>query len=186
MDYYDLKGMIQTLLERLHLPEPRFVPTDDPSLLAGRAVRIELDGKPVGTLGELHPKVREGFQLPEITVALGEMDVEVLFQLSQQELSFRPLPRYPAVEEDLAVFADEAIPSVEIRDAILETGRPLLEEAHLFDVYHGEQIPQGSRGLAFSLVFRAPDRTLTEDEVRSARKRIETRLRDTFGAQPRD
>ena len=186
MDYYDLKGLIQAMLERLHLPDTSFLPTEDPSLLPGRAARMELDGKPLGALGEVHPQVREAFALPDVPVALAEMDLEVLFQLSQQEFSFHPIPRFPGVEEDLAVIADEAIPSGEIRDAILEAGRPLLEQASLFDTYRGEQIPSGKRGLAFSLVYRAPDRTLTEEEVHATRKRIEGRLKDGFGALPRD
>ncbi|MFQ5946244.1 MAG: phenylalanine--tRNA ligase subunit beta, partial [Anaerolineae bacterium] len=186
MDYYDLKGLIQAVLERLRLPDMSFVPTDDPSLLPGRAARMELDGKPLGALGEVHPRVREAFSLPDVPVALAEMDLEALFQLSQQEFFFHPIPRFPGVEEDLAVIVDEAISAGEIRDAILEAGQPLLEQANLFDVYRGEQIPDGRRGLAFSLVFRAPDRTLTEEEVRAARKRIEGQLEDGLGALPRD
>ena len=120
----------------------------------------------VGHAGELHPKVIEALELPARTCAL-ELDLDAL-PLDDA----RPAPRvspYPPISVDVALVAATDLPAAELADALLDGGGELLEDVRLFDVYTGEQVGAGRRSLAFTLRFRAPDRTLTSEEANAAR-----------------
>jgi len=121
---------------------------------------------PVGFAGELHPKVIDALGLPPRTSAM-ELDLDLL-PLTDD----RPVPvvsPYPPVSVDVALVADEDVPAADIADALRDGGGGLLEEVRLFDVYVGEQLAPGTRSLAYTLRFRAPDRTLTSEEANAAR-----------------
>ena len=136
-------------------------PAGDPALLPGRAARIEAGGSAVGLLGEVHPRVREAFDI-EQPVMLFELDLPRLLPHVPERRPARPVSRFPAVEQDLAVV-----------------------EARIFDLYTGEQVPEGTRSLAFSIRYQAPDRTLTGEEARGEQERIVAALAEEFGARLR-
>jgi phenylalanyl-tRNA synthetase beta chain len=120
----------------------------------------------VGHAGELHPKVVEALGLPERTSAM-ELDLDAIPLVDS-----RPAPQvspYPPIAVDVALVADAAVPAAELADALSDGGGNLLEDVRLFDVYTGEQVGEGRRSLAFTLRFRAPDRTLTSEEANAAR-----------------
>jgi phenylalanyl-tRNA synthetase beta chain len=132
----------------------------------GRCAALRVGDWIVGHAGELHPKVIEALELPARTCAL-ELDLDAL-PLDDA----RPAPRvspYPPISVDVALVAATDVPAAELADALLDGGGALLEELRLFDVYTGDQVGEGKRSLAFSLRFRAPDRTLTSDEANAAR-----------------
>jgi phenylalanyl-tRNA synthetase beta chain len=132
----------------------------------GRCAALRVGDWIVGHAGELHPKVIEALELPARTCAL-ELDLDAL-PLDDA----RPAPRvspYPPISVDVALVAAADVPAAELADALLDGGGALLEELRLFDVYTGDQVGEGKRSLAFSLRFRAPDRTLTNDEANAAR-----------------
>ncbi|GIX46504.1 MAG: phenylalanine--tRNA ligase beta subunit [Candidatus Tectimicrobiota bacterium] len=184
LGYTHLKGIVETLCQRLNVPEVRFVPASHPSLLPGRTAALELGGQRLGILGELHPQVRERFDLPDQPVALLELDLEQLLA-HRQPRRYQRLSRFPAVLEDMALVVDAEVPAQAVADAIRTAGGELLRQVTLFDLYTGDPIPPGKKSLAFSLVFQADDRSLSEDEVRVLYRRIQQHAAATLGAQPR-
>jgi phenylalanyl-tRNA synthetase beta chain len=137
----------------------------------GRCAQLALeDGTVVGYAGELHPMVVSALELPERTVA-GELDVDVLVAATGEPLQARPLSTYPLAHTDVALVVEERVPAAEVESALREGAGENLEAVALFDVYRGDQVGAGRKSLAYRLTFRAPDRTLTTDEVSALRDR---------------
>jgi len=133
----------------------------------GRCAAFVLDGVVVGHAGELHPRVLKAYGLPARVVA-AEIDLDVLIAASP-EIGQRPeFSYYPVAKEDLALIVDESVPAASLLKA-LEGSSDLIESVRLFDVYTGDQVPEGKKSLAFALRLRAPDRTMSDEDIRSAR-----------------
>ncbi len=184
LDFFDLKGVVETLLQGLHLEAVAFAPTTHPSLLPGRTAELQVNGQVAGWLGELHPLVREQFDLPAQPVLVADLDLEVLLaQAAQRELfPAVPVPEYPPVKEDLAVIVADEVPAAQVHALIARAGGALVAQVTLFDVYRGDQIGAGKKSLAFSLTYQAPDRTLTDADVAKVRGRIVKKLQDDLSA----
>ncbi|TWF80206.1 phenylalanyl-tRNA synthetase beta subunit [Pseudonocardia hierapolitana] len=137
-----------------------------PPFHPGRCAALRVGDWVVGHAGELHPKVVEALGLPERTCAM-ELDLDAI-PLTDR----RPAPKvspYPPIAVDVALVTDAAVPAADVADTLHDGGGDLLEDVRLFDVYTGEQVGAGRRSLAFTLRFRAPDRTLTSEEANEAR-----------------
>jgi phenylalanyl-tRNA synthetase beta chain len=186
LGFFDLKGVLETLLARLGLREVTWErPAEGaqhPSLHPGRTARILVGGAEVGMLGELHPQVRAAFDLPDLPVAVAELDVEALLAGWGAKQALAPFSAHPAVFEDLALLVDEAVPAAHVANLIRQSGGKLLAGVRLFDVYRGGQVPAGKKSLAYSLTFQAPDRTLTTEDTAKARQKITARLERELGA----
>jgi phenylalanyl-tRNA synthetase beta chain len=146
--------------------ELRVTAADLPPFHPGRCAALRVGDWIVGHAGELHPKVVEALGLPERTSAM-ELDLDAIPLIDS-----RPAPQvspYPPIAVDVALVAAAAVPAAELADALSDGGGDLLEDVRLFDVYTGEQVGEGRRSLAFTLRFRAPDRTLTSEEANAAR-----------------
>ena len=115
-----------------------------------------------------------------------ELDLDGLLALAERAHYYQPISRFPAVIQDIALVVDEEVSAVRVRELILEAGGELLREAVLFDLYRGEQIPEGKKSLAYSLTFQADDRTLTDEEVERIRQRIQRQLEKKIGAKLRE
>ena len=185
LDFYDLKGIVETLLDHLYLTNRSFVPTEHPTFQSGRVAKVLIGDTEIGIMGEVHPLVRENYDLPAQRVCLLEFDLEAL--LAQVPLSYyyQPLSRFPAVTQDLALIVDENVPASLVHDVIVKAGGKLLQRVELFDVYRGEQIPPGKKSLAYTLTYQAMDRTLTDKEVNRLRTRIQKKVEKELGAQLR-
>lgn len=145
----------------------------------GRCAQLRIGDWPVGHAGELHPKVVDALGLPKHTCAM-ELDLDALPLVER-----RPAPHvspYPPVLLDVALVVDTTVPAADVAEALRTGGGALLEDLHLFDVFTGEQIGEGKRSLAYSLRFRAPDRTLTVEEAAGARDAAITSAADRHGA----
>ncbi|HKZ51631.1 MAG TPA: hypothetical protein VJ256_07745, partial [Dehalococcoidia bacterium] len=177
-DFYEARGYVELLMDGLGL-EAGFAPVDEPALLPGRIGAILVAGERVGLLGQLHPRVVAAFELDE-EVYLFEIDLEALLPHRGGPRRYRPLPRFPAVVEDIALIVDEETPAARVQGILLE--EPLVAQASLFDVYRGEPVPAGKMSLAFTISYRAPDRTLTDRDVVEARLRLMERLSREVGA----
>ena len=185
LDFFDLKGIIEALLDRMGIRQTSYEPLESPTFQPGRAARVRADGQLLGVFGEVHPAVREAFDLPSMRVVLAELDLEAIISLATTLRQMEPISRYPAVTQDLAVIVDQAVPAARVLEVIRQAGGQLLREAVLFDVYRGPQIPPGKVSLAYALTYQAPDRTLTDEEVARVQGRIVRALEQTLGASLR-
>lgn len=183
-DFYDAKGMVETLLGALRLSGWAFRPAVQPGFHPGRCAELLVDGESAGVIGELHPEVQASLDAPE-RVAVFEVNLEVLGRASALPLAFQPLPRFPAVVRDLAFSLPVEVQAEQVEAAIREAAGEYLEGLRLFDVYAGANLPEGHRSLAFALSFRAVDRTLTDAEVDAAVTNAVHRLESEFGARLR-
>ena len=116
---------------------------------------------------------------------LGEIDFDPLVEPASRVKTFEGIPRYPAVKRDIAVVVPDEVRESKVREVIMRQDRSLIKSVRLFDVYRGEQIPKGTKSLAYGMVFRSDSKTLTEDEVDRLQKRIEQSLADRFAASIR-
>ncbi|MBI5653456.1 MAG: phenylalanine--tRNA ligase subunit beta [Chloroflexi bacterium] len=185
VDFYDLKGVIESLLAGLHIGGAQFAPANHPLYHPGRAAMLKIGDAEIGAFGELHPLVRERFDLPARAVLIGEFDLDALLAYVQPLYKTGALARYPAVAQDLAIVVDENVAADRVHALIVQTGGALLSSATLFDVYRGDQIAPGKKSLAYALTFQADDRTLTDDDATKLRGKIVQRLQRELGAQTR-
>jgi phenylalanyl-tRNA synthetase beta chain len=170
VDFFSLKAVLEALGAQLGA-ELRFDPHVEPSLHPGPAARVTVGGADAGWLGELHPLVCRVWDLESAAgfqIELGELIAASSYGREQYE----DVTTHPAVHEDLAIVVAEQIPAARVREAVLSGGGELLHSATVFDLYRGEQVGEGHKSLALRLEFRAPDRTLTDDEVAERRAAI--------------
>ena len=185
VDFYDLKGVVEELLDALGISGCEFAPLkDDPSFHPGRAARLVLKGDGIGIVGQIHPKVAEEFECPETTYA-GIIYIAPLMENASLTVEYRPLPKYPAVLRDIAMLVEDGVPVKQIEDIIKRSVGEILESLKLFDVYKGRQVPDGMKSIAYSITFRAGDRTLTDEEANRAMERMLHELEEKLGAQLR-
>jgi phenylalanyl-tRNA synthetase beta chain len=184
LGFMHLKGIVDTLVQRLNVPSVQFTPTTHPSLAPGRTASLVWADASFGIMGEVHPQVCERFDLPDQPVAILELDLDLLLA-RRQPRRYQPILRFPAVLEDMALVVDADTPAQAVEDAIRAGGGTLLRQVELFDLYQGESIPIGKKSLAYALTFQAEDRSLTEDEVRTIYQRIQQHAAAELGAQPR-
>jgi phenylalanyl-tRNA synthetase beta chain len=184
-DFFDLKGVVEALLSGLHLARAAFEPVVHPTFAPGRTARALVEGREVGILGEIHPDVRSVFDLPPGPVCLAELELDPL--LARGPLTYRvaAVPRFPPALQDIALVVDERVSAADLTAVVRSAGGPLLADVRLFDVYRGPQLPPGQKSLAFSLVFQAPDRTLTDAEVEAEKRRIVEAVAGRLGARLR-
>lgn len=188
VDFYDLKGVIESLLDGLHVSKIRFIPAKHDIYHPGRVAELYVNEQAVGLFGQLHPLIVEGYSMPidmETPVLVAELDLEALLAQVPAGHGVQGVPRFPAVQQDIAVVLDEGIPAAQVEDVILKAGQPLVTQARLFDVYRGEQLGAGKKSLAYSLTYQAEDRTLTDKVVARQQNKIVKQLEQELGAQLR-
>jgi phenylalanyl-tRNA synthetase beta chain len=180
IDFLDLKGVAQNLLAGLGIDGAAWRPQPGVELLhPGKSAAIEVDGRVVGVAGALHPRLAQVVDLPG-ELWLCELDFEEVAHYRPRRVGLRPPPRFPAVSRDIAVVVDEVFLADTILQEIRVLDDPLIETASLFDCYRGVPIEPGRKSLAYTIAYRAPDRTLTDDEVNAAHQRVREHLAATF------
>ena len=185
VDFYDLSGAVEELMSKLGIKEYSLEPVhDNPSFHPGRTAKLIVNGKEAGILGEVHPSVSEKFEAAQRNY-VGMIDIEPLVGNAVLKPEYKPLPKYPAVTRDIAMLVDEGVLVKEIERVITEKAGKILEEIKLFDVYKGKQVPEGKKSVAYSIAFRAADRTLTDEEAGKAMEKIVKGLSEKLGAQLR-
>jgi len=175
MDFFDLKGVVETLLDRLGFKNAsvEFRAAPDAGAFGPRCAEVLLNGANLGLMGEVHPQVRAAFGLPnKVRVCAAELRLEPLVRSHWQLEPMKPISSYPPVVEDLAFEVAEEVTVRRLIDIMVEAGGDLLAEAELFDVYRGEPLPEGSKSLAFRLVYQSVERVLGEKDIAALRRRI--------------
>jgi phenylalanyl-tRNA synthetase beta chain len=183
-DVLDARGTVETLLEELGvegwaLGEPLGEPFHP-----GRSARVLLGDRPIGVVGELHPRKASSLDI-DGRVAVAELELEPLRAAASGAFRLAEVPRFPPIHRDLAFVIDEDVPAGAVQAALEAAAGELLDRSLLFDVFRGGAIPDGRKSLAFALEFRAPDRTLTDEEVEPVVATIVDRLRTELGAELR-
>ncbi|MGE5141485.1 MAG: phenylalanine--tRNA ligase subunit beta, partial [Rudaea sp.] len=184
VDFFDLKGVVEGLAGGLHLQDVSYAPSQNPIFHPGRAAVLRVGSIEAGVFGELHPVVREHWGIDQPVLA-GEFDLESLLGQIDSRFRVKPLSRYPAVVQDIALIVDEQVPAAQVSDLIRQTGGALLASAVLFDVYEGDPLPQGKRSLAYRLSFQSAERGLSDADAGKVREKIVQRLTRELGAELR-
>ena len=185
MDFFDLKGIFEALLQHLRIENTVFEPLEHSIFHAGRAALLRAGDDVLAFLGEVSPAVVDSFEIRSGRVCLLEADVEALRRHVSTAKPYSPIGKFPEVVQDVAVVLDGSVPAQKVLDILREVGGRLLKEATLFDVYTGAPVPAGKKSLAFRLVFQAPSKTLTETEASKQRERMQGRLKKELGAELR-
>ncbi len=185
-DFYDLKGIIENIIQRLHIKTRiRFEPTEFPFLHPMISFSLQsADGKSLGWAGALHPESQEKYKLKE-TVLVAEIDLTALFPFWVERPGVKRFSRYPAAVRDISLAVSEEIQAGDIVKAILAVGQELVTDVTPFDLYQGEELSPGTKSLAFALTMQALDRTLLDEEVNQMQTKIISHLRNKFNAQQR-
>lgn len=183
-DFYVLKGILEVLLRALHVEDWSLRRSEYPFLHPGRSGEVLLGERVAGYLGTLHPRIAEALDM-KVELQVMELDVSVLAEAARTVPPYRDIPRFPAVQMDLAVVVREEVDAEEVERVIREAGGELLREMRLFDLYRGGQLGEGEKSLAYSLVFHAPDRTLRDEEARRVVEGIVRALGERLGARLR-
>lgn len=171
-DFFTLKGVLETLLENIGIAEYDIRPVkDNPTYHPGRCAELLLGDTVVGIFGEIHPAVAENYALGSSRCYVADLDIAGLFEHYSPDREYTPLPKFPAAQRDIAVLCDDDLPVLTMERAVKNAVGPILEKIELFDVYRGSQIPEGKKSVAFNLVLRQPDRTITDEQSESAVKK---------------
>ena len=183
-DFYDIKGLVEGILEVCGIVDYTLQKTDTPTFHPGRNAKVLLGNKQVGTFGEAHPEVLENYDLP-YKAYLFEFDMEVLVDAAIFAKRFEPIPIYPTVERDLAIVVDEEVLSDMPTELIYATGGELVKSVRLFDVYEGEQVPEGKKSLAYAITYHSATETLTDKAVNTLHDKVVKHLNQKLGAELR-
>ncbi len=183
-DFFDAKGVLEALMEGLGVSDWSLGDPGPPPLNPARSAVVLAAGTAVGVVGEVHPGVARELDLPRET-EFAELSIGGLARAMSVADPYRDVPRFPPVRRDLAFMVDEAVPSEGLRAALVDAGGDLVGSVRLFDVFRGGAVPEGKKSLAFSVDFRASDRTLTDAEADNAVRAIVERLGRDFGAELR-
>jgi phenylalanyl-tRNA synthetase beta chain len=177
VDFFDAKGVVEGLLRQTGIAA-KFEKSADTSLHPLNQAAITAEGKQLGVLGEVHPAVKEHFELTQ-PVFMFEINIPVLLPLMKDKV-YRPIPKFPATVRDIALVVDSGVTHQQILDTM--KGFSLVTEVALFDVYAGGQIPAGKKSMAYRLTFQSPDKTLTDQQVNGVQQAILKKLSTGLGA----
>ena len=183
-DFFDLKGVVEALLERLDLPGAVFTGLAEERCSytrPGVSARILIQDQEIGLIGEVHPRVRRNFELKD-TAYIFELTVDRLRSLIPNVKSFQPIYRYPSVTRDVTLIVNLGVESGTILNRVEQMNEEWIESVHLFDVFGGKPIPSGKKSLSFRIVYRSSDRTLEDEEINRLHQEITGNLLEEFKA----
>lgn len=187
VDFYDLKGIFEGLVQYLGMEGVRYVAAGPEGFHPGRCAQVEAERggvrKIIGTLGQLHPALQQQKDLADTYVL--EVEMDALSELAAERFTYAPLPRYPAITRDMALVVDRSVIVGDLLDKARKTAGSLLESIQVFDIYTGERLGADKKSVAISLVYRTSERTLTDDEVSELHGRVVNELESAFSAELR-
>ncbi len=185
--FYIVKGAIQAILEELKVSNYHFSPSSETFLHRGQSADIFIEDLPVGYLGVLSPEIIEklGLKKQKPDICLFEINLEKLLSKVSDTIQYKPIPKFPAVERDVALIVNDDLPSIKIKELISSFSTELIEKVSIFDHFKGGNIPAGKKSLAFNIVYRAKERTLTDEEVEAKHTSLVKYLIEQTGAELR-
>jgi phenylalanyl-tRNA synthetase beta chain len=183
-DFYDIKGAAESLIHALKIEKIRFSQLPAASCdytRPGFTAQILTDGLQLGLVGELHPRVRNNFDLKQ-TAFIFELELDKISKLIPPPSGSRPSPRFPAIYRDITIIVDRGIETQTILEAVDDIGEDLVERLHLFDVFEGDPIAAGKKSVSFRVTYRSSSKTLVDDDVNELHKAITDKLLQVFDA----
>ncbi|MDD6213606.1 MAG: phenylalanine--tRNA ligase subunit beta [Firmicutes bacterium] len=185
IDFFDIKGAVEAVLAGINVSNVTYrAVTDNPTFHPGRTAEILINGEPAGVMGEIHPDAANNFDI-DTECYVAEIDLIKIFNNINRSVKFKPLPKFPAVERDIAILVDKTVAVGDLEATIVKASGKLLDSIKLFDVYEGERIPDGKKSVAFAISFRDPERSLTNEEINKVFKKITKDLEFKNKAQQR-
>ena len=181
-DFFTLKGIIEEVMS-LFGAHTQYKRSNENYLHPGRQAEVLANNVSAAVFGEVHPAVAKNYDI-DTRVYIAEIKLDVLYAINKRKTTYKPLPKYPAVERDFAMLCDADIPVGELEKAIQSGGGRLLEKIQLFDVYQGAQIPEGKKSVAYSVWLRSAEGTLTDAQIEDISSKIITKL-EKLGAELR-
>ncbi|MBS5793516.1 MAG: phenylalanine--tRNA ligase subunit beta [Clostridiales bacterium] len=188
VDFYDAKGAFENIFNGLGMiNKVEYSPLETLSYMHPGRTAIITDEKndEIGYVGEIHPQIASNYEI-ETKVYFGVLYIDKLIEIANFDISYKSLPKFPTMQRDIAMLVKDEINVKEIEKIIKAKGGKLLESVKLFDVYKGEQIEKGYKSVAYSILFRSNEKTLTDEEVNSPMKKILKELEEKLQAQLRD
>ncbi|UEL46137.1 phenylalanine--tRNA ligase subunit beta [Terrisporobacter hibernicus] len=185
VDFFVLKGALETILDSVGFENYEIIPeTNNTTFHPGRCATIMYNNIYIGTFGEVHPEVIDNYNLGQ-RVYLAELDLDLIFENSDRTIIYNPLPKYPSTSRDIALLVKDDVIVKQIEDIIKANGEDLLESYKLFDVYKGSQIADGYKSIAYSIIYRSKDKTLTDEDVNKVHQNIMRELEEKLDAKLR-
>ncbi|WP_343345024.1 phenylalanine--tRNA ligase subunit beta [Terrisporobacter petrolearius] len=185
IDFFVLKGALETILDSVGFENYEIIPeTNNTTFHPGRCATIMYNNIYIGTFGEVHPEVIDNYNLGQ-RVYLAELDLDLIFENSDRTIIYNPLPKYPSTSRDIALLVKDDVIVKQIEDIIKANGEDLLESYKLFDVYKGSQIADGYKSIAYSIIYRSKDKTLTDEDVNKVHQNIIRELEEKLDAKLR-
>ncbi len=185
-DFYQLKGVVNTLLNELGIKELTYTAEkNEKTFHPGRCAAVSKDDKVIGTFGEISSEVIDQYNLPA-RVYVAELNFEIIYDLCDMEILYKPIPKFPSIERDIALVVRDEVEAGKIAAMIKRVGGSLLEKVELFDVYKGKQVKDGFKSMAFSLRYRDANKTLTDEEIEKPHQEILKSLKEDFDASLRE
>ncbi len=183
-DFFDIKGVAEGLLGALKIGGLRFTRMDDDACdytRAGYCAWIMAGDSTVGRVGEIHPRIRDNFELKQ-SAYIFELELPHLIPLIPAAVSFKPIPKFPAIYRDITIIVDRAVEAQSILEAVKNMGETLVETVHLFAVFEGDPVAAGKKSISFRLTYRSGAKTLVDDDVNQLHKLITAKLLQAFNA----
>jgi phenylalanyl-tRNA synthetase beta chain len=181
VDFFDLKGAVENLLKELNIDKYRILSSNNDSMHPGRTAELLINNKRVGCMGEVHPDVLDKYDIP-VEVYVAELNFEDILQQTNMDIKYKSLPKYPSVARDIAIVVTEEITAGQVEEIIRNKGGKLIEEVKLFDIYKGSQIQEGYKSMAYSIVYRSDEKTLSEEDITKVHNKIVNSLMNQVGA----
>lgn len=184
-DFFSLKGVLENLFDAFGIKGLRYMNDAAGYYHPGRRASVYAKGSKLGEFGEIYPDVAAAFGISR-RVYLAELGLKALCEAADDVVKYTPLPKYPAVERDVALIVNADVTSGSLLECIRNSAGEFFESASLFDVYTGDKLGSGKKSLAYNIVFRGGDRTLMDEEVNAARDAVVAAAGREYGAKLRD
>jgi phenylalanyl-tRNA synthetase beta chain len=186
-DFYLIKGILEAMLQGLKINRYSFSLSSEPFLHPGQSADIFFNGDRAGCIGKLFPTIIDALDIKanNPSIVLVELDMDALLPYITLDMKYRPLPKYPAIERDTALVIDRNMESSALLDLVVNYRSDLIEDAYIFDVYQGANIPEDKKSIAFNIRYRAADRTLKDEEIDTLHEALVNYLATETGGQLR-
>ncbi len=183
-DFYDLKGIIESLLTARKVKNFQFRAAEDPRFLKGHCAEVLVNKRVAGVFGEVVPALTKGMRL-STPLFVAMIQLKELLTAEERTLLYDPISQFPSTSRDVAFIAPKELEHRIVVDFIQKAHLPNLERVELFDIFEGEAVGEGRKSMAYSLIFRSAERTLTDDEVNSAHEKLRQKLERGLGVELR-